>query len=102
MDLATNTVNAVQKVQKKSQCGNCTKSHSPADNIAQHRTPHAAAATSKGTRELNVGKLRSQTQAPRDLTTLQGNLEFRKWGKNTDEVGVSEGDPYCDEITIHA
>ena len=28
MDLATKTVNAVQKVKKKSQCGNCTKSHS--------------------------------------------------------------------------
>ena len=52
-----------------------------ADNIAHHRTPHAVSATSKGTGEPNVGKLRSQTQAPRDLTTVNDNLELGKEGE---------------------
>ena len=103
MGLATSTVNTVQKVHKKSQCGNCTKPHSlgrqhcPAQNSTCsfcHKLGHWRAKCRKA-KKSNPG-----TKKPNNPQRQSG---FRKGGgKKTNEVGISEGDPHCDEIMIQA
>ena len=103
MGLATKTVNAIQKVPKKSQCGDCTKPHAPGRQ-------HCPAKDSTCTYCRKVGHWRvkcrkSKRTAPGSMKTPnpQQPPRHRLGGKKkVDEVGVSEGDPHYDEISIQA
>ena len=101
MGLATTTVNAVQKVQKKSQCGNCTKPPQsrqttlPSAELYMWLLPQDWVLDSQMQEGLEV-----QSSLPGKLT-LHITPKIDKGGKKTNEVGVSEEDSHCDEVTIH-
>ena len=71
-----------------------------ADNIVQQRTLHAITAIGSGTGESSVGNQRGQLQDLRKHPTPSNHRPGGK--KKADKVGVSEGDPHYDEISIQA
>ena len=108
MGLTTSTVNAVQKFPKKSQCSNCTKPHGPGRQNCParnstcsfcHKQGHWVAKCRKA-KKSKPGMKRSHN--PQQQSGHQPSGHRKGGTKKADEVGVSEGDPHCDEITIHA
>ena len=104
MGLATKAIGTVQKVKKPqshgSPCGNCTKRHTPGRE-------HCPAKDSSCHACQNVGhwkqKCRKSNKAKDSNMKLKSQVHRRLGGrKRADEVGVSDGDPTFDEITIHA
>ena len=103
MGLATKTVNAMQKVPRKTQCGNCTKPHAPG-------WQHCPAKDSMcnyccKVRHWRIKCRKSKRTAPGSKKTPnpQQPPHHRLGGKKkADEIGVSEGDPHYDEISIQA
>ena len=100
MSLATKTTSTVQKSVKKqtshsSPCGNCTTPHSR--KRAKDPTCHTCQ---------NVGhwkqKCRKSNKAKDSNKKSKSQIHRPPGGrKRADEVGVSDGDPAFDEITIH-
>ena len=105
MGLATKAIGAVQKSVKKqtsrgSPCSNCTKCHTLGREHcpAKDSTCHACQ---------NVGhwkqKCRKSNKAKDSNKKPKSQFRRQPGGrKRADEVGVSDGDPTFDEITIHA
>ena len=104
MGLATKAIGTVQKMKKPqsrgSPCGNCTKRHTPGREHcpAKDSTCHACQ---------NVGhwkqKCRKSNKAKDSNKKPKSQFRRQPGGrKRADEVGVSDGDPAFDEITIHA
>ena len=103
MGLTTSTVNAVQKFQKKSQCGNCTKPHGPGRQHCPVRNSTCSFCHKQGhwvAKCRKAKKSKPGTKRPHNPPQQPGHWKGGR--KKTAEVGVSEGDPHCDEITIHA
>ena len=104
MGLAVKAIGTVQKMKKPqshgSPCSNCTKRHPPGREHcpAKDFTCHACQ---------NVGhwkqKCRKSNKAKDSNKKPKQQFRRRPGGrKKADEVGVSDGDPTFDEITIHA
>ena len=104
MSLVTKAIGTVQKMKKPqslgSPCGNCTKRHTPGREHcpAKDSTCHACQ---------NVGhwkqKCRKSNKAKDSNKKPKQQFRCRPGGrKKADEVGVLDGDPAFDEITIHA
>ena len=103
MGLTTNTVNAVQKFPKKSHCRNCTKPHSPGRQNCPVRNSTCSFCHKQGHWVAKCRKAKkSKPGTKRPHNPQQQSGQRKGGGKKADEVGVSEGDPHCDEITIHA
>ena len=102
MGLATTTVNAVQKVQKKSQCANCAKPHSPGRQHCPVQNSTCSFCHKQGPWRVKCRKAKESNPGTKRPHNLQGNVDHEMRGRKTDEVGVSQGDPHCDKITIHA
>ena len=105
MGLTTSTVNAVQKFPKKSggNCGNCTKPHGPGRQNCParnstcsfcHKQGHWVAKCRKA-KKSKPGMKRSHN--PQQQSGHQPSGHRKGGTKKTDEVGVSEGVPHCDE-----
>ena len=105
MGLPTKAVSAVQKMIKKppthsSQCGNCTKCHTP-------EREHCPAKDSTCHSCQKIGhwnqKCRKSNKAKDAHKKPKSQPQWRHEGRRrADEVGVSEGDPAFDEVMIHA
>ena len=74
-----------------------------AGNTAQQRTLCAIPVRELGTGESSAGNSRGQLQAPKKTPNPQQPPCHHPGGKKkVDKVGVSEGDPHYDEISINA
>ena len=105
MGLTTSMVNAVQKFQKKSggNCGNCTKSHSPGRQHCPAQNSTCSFCHKQGHWIAKCRKAKKSKPGTKRPHNPQQQYGHRKGGgQKTNEVGVSEGDPHCDEIAILA
>ena len=103
MGLATKTVNAIQKVPKKSECGNCTKSHAPGQQHCPAKDSTCNYCHRVGHWRIKCRKSKRTAPGSKKTHNPQQSPHHRPGGKKkADEVGVSEGDPHYDEISINA
>ena len=103
MGLATKTVNAIQKVPKKSQCGNCTKPHAPGWQHCPAKDSMCHSCQRVGHWRVKCRKSKRTAPGSKKTPNPQQLPRHRPGGKKkVDEVGVSEGHPHYDEISINA
>ena len=103
MGLATKSVNAIQKVPKKSQCGNCTKPHAPGQQHYPAKDSTCHCCHKVGHWRIKCRKSKRTAPASKKTPNPQQPPRHRSGGKKkADEVGVSKGDPHYDEISRQA
>ena len=103
MGLATKTVNAIQKVPKKSQCGNCTKPHAPGRQHCPAKDSTCHCCHKVGHWRIKCRKSKRTGTGSKKTPNPQQPPRHRLGGKKkVDKVGVSEGDPHYDKISINA
>ena len=103
MGLATKTVNAVQKVPKKTQCGNCTKPHAPGQQHCPAKDSTCNYCRKVGHWRIKCRKSKRTAPGSKKTPNTQQPPRHRPGGKKkADEIGVSEGDPHYDKISIQA
>ena len=75
-----------------------------AGDTAQQRTLRAIPVRESDTGESSAGNPRGQLQDPRKHPTPRNHLAIVQEERRflADEIGVSEGDPHYDEISIQA
>ena len=103
MGLATKTVNAIQKVPRKTQCGNCTKPHAPGRQHCPAKDSTCNYCHKVGHWRTKCRKSKRMAPGSKKTPNLQQPPHYRLGGKKkADEISVSEGDPHYDKISIQA
>ena len=103
MGLTTKVVNAIQKVPRKTQSDNCTKPHAPGWQPCPVKDSTCNYCQKVEHWRIKCIKSKKTVPGSKKLPKLQHPPHHYLGGKKTtDEVGVSEGDPHYDEISIQA